>query len=346
MTMDLIERYVQEVARRLPRKQRDDIARELRSSLEDSLESRTDVPLDQLDEELPTELLLEFGPPEEVAASYRSGPDHLIGPAHYSGFIKTMKIGLAVIGGLIAFGILVDVAGSSRDLGELGRIGAQGISDLQTGFLTLLGLVVLVFAIIERTSPPRKAAQTDWDPQNLPPVAEDPDRIDRTGTIVGLVLGAIALAVLNLSPEWLKIHVFSNGDQFSVPFLGPVLRSEVFIFSLYLVLGLILGVIVLVQGRWRLPTRLLDAATSAILVFFLARLWGKSDQLLPDEADLREAGWPTEQLASFAEVVDDVLSPLLWWLLLAGFLAALWFALRKIVAIVRMAAARRFESVS
>jgi hypothetical protein len=81
-------------------------------------------------------------------------------------------------------------------------------------------------------------------------------------------------------------------------------------------------------------------------VFFLARLWGKSDQLLPDEADLREAGWPTEQLASFAEVVDDVLSPLLWWLLLAGFLAALWFALRKIVAIVRMAAARRFESVS
>ena len=90
--MDLIERYVQEVGRRLPRKQRDDVARELRSSLEDSLENRTGVPLEQADEEQVVELLLEFGPPQEVAASYQTGPSYLVGPALYPSFIKTMKI--------------------------------------------------------------------------------------------------------------------------------------------------------------------------------------------------------------------------------------------------------------
>lgn len=100
--MDLIERYVEEVARRLPRNQRGDVARELRSSLEDSLESSAGAPLDQVDEESAIELLLEFDPPQQVAASYRTGPDHLIGPAHYPSFLKTMKIAIAVIGGVIA----------------------------------------------------------------------------------------------------------------------------------------------------------------------------------------------------------------------------------------------------
>ena len=64
--MDLIERYVQEVARRLPRNQREDVARELRSSLEDSLESRAGVAIDQVAESSAVDFLLEFGSPQEV----------------------------------------------------------------------------------------------------------------------------------------------------------------------------------------------------------------------------------------------------------------------------------------
>ena len=97
MTMDLIDRYVQEVARRLPRNQREDVARELRSSLEDSLEGRSGVPLDQVDEDTAVELLLEFGSPREAAASYQPGPRYLIGPSHYPSFLKTMKIAVAIM---------------------------------------------------------------------------------------------------------------------------------------------------------------------------------------------------------------------------------------------------------
>lgn len=341
MTMDFIERYVQEVARRLPRDQREDVTRELRSSLEDSLESRAGAPLDQIDEDSAIELLLDFGSPQDVAASYRTGPDYLIGPAHYPSFLKTMKIAVAVIGGLIALSLLADVAGSSGDIGELARIGAQAISDIQGGFLALLGLVVFIFAIIERTSTPKWASQDDWDPRDLPPIIEDANQVDPTGTIVGLALSAIALLLINLYPEWFQVRVFANGDEFTYPLVGTELRIEVVIFSIYLVLGIVLAIVLLMRKRWQLQTRIADATISAILVLLLARLWSKADLLLPAQTDLLKAGWPAEQAANFAQASDELLSPALWWVLLAGCLVAAWVFVRKIVAVIRTAQHRR-----
>ena len=333
--MDLIARYIQEVERRLPRDQRGDVAKELRSSLEDSLESRAGISVDLVDEKRVTELLLEFGPPQEVADSFRTGPAYLIGPAHYPSFLRAMKVGLAVVGGLIGVGTLIDIIGSSGSTGDLGRIGARAITNVQLGFLGLLGLVVLIFAIIERRTTPFDRAQADWDPSDLPPIRADADVVDRTGAVVGLVLGAVALALIVFAPEWLRIHMWSDGDLFTVPLLGSALRAEMPILVLYLVLSLTLGIIVVKRGAWRPQTRLADAAISTVLVLFLARLWNKADMLLPGETDLLSAGWPSPQAADFTDVAAEVLSPLLWWILLAGVLLAAWASVRKIIAFLR-----------
>lgn len=341
--MDLVERYVQEVARRLPRDQREDVARELRSSLEDSLESRAGVPVDQVDEEMAIALLLEFGPPQEVADSYQSGPNYLIGPAHYPSFLRTMKIAVAVVGGLIALGLLADSAGSTHDIGALGRMGARAISDIQTGFLTVLGLVVLVFAIIERTTTPRRPSKGDWHPSDLPLLANETNQVDQTGTIVGFVLSAIALLLINFYPEWLQLRVFSNGDELSYPLLGTTLRLEAITLNLYLVLGLALAAVLLVWRSWSLQSRIADVAIHSVLVLFLSLLWANADRLLPGRSDLLEAGWPAQQASDFAEVADEVLTPALWWLLLAGTFVAAWVLVRKVIAVVRTAQHRRAE---
>ena len=77
--MDLIERYVHEVGRALPRGQRSDIEQELRSLLQDSLESR--IAEQEGDEEaVQIDLLREFGPPDEMAHSYSPRARWLIGP--------------------------------------------------------------------------------------------------------------------------------------------------------------------------------------------------------------------------------------------------------------------------
>ena len=96
--MEIFERYIREVTRHLPRSQREDVARELRSTLEDSLEGRLKDGAGE--SAAATETLLNFGPPRALAASYRSGPRHLIGPSLYPDFMNALKITLLVVCGL------------------------------------------------------------------------------------------------------------------------------------------------------------------------------------------------------------------------------------------------------
>jgi hypothetical protein len=93
--MDLIDRYVVEVARHLPAKNAEDVAEELRSLLSDALEARAARTGRPKDEALAVEVLREFGEPEEVAARYR-GPKQLIGPDWYPIF-KSVALGVLLI---------------------------------------------------------------------------------------------------------------------------------------------------------------------------------------------------------------------------------------------------------
>jgi hypothetical protein len=94
---DVIESYVADVAVRLPRKQRDDVAFELRALLNEELQGKAagrDV-----DAAMALELVRAFGRPAEVAARY--GPTlTIIDPADGPAFLRASIIGLAIIWGL------------------------------------------------------------------------------------------------------------------------------------------------------------------------------------------------------------------------------------------------------
>ncbi|GAF71800.1 unnamed protein product, partial [marine sediment metagenome] len=92
--MSLIDRYVYEVGRHLPRKNRSDIQVELRSSLIDALEDRAGR--EPTEAEI-VELLKEFGPPKVVAASYYPEGQYLIGPPLYPLFRLLAGIVLAAV---------------------------------------------------------------------------------------------------------------------------------------------------------------------------------------------------------------------------------------------------------
>ena len=103
--MEIFERYIREVTRHLPRRQRQDVAKELRSTLEDSLDGRLESgagePVTGTGREAAaSQVLVDFGPPRELAASYRGGSRHLIGPGLYHDFLSTLKITLLVVCGL------------------------------------------------------------------------------------------------------------------------------------------------------------------------------------------------------------------------------------------------------
>ena len=61
--MNLIDRYVHQVGKRLPKKQRTDVEAELRSLLSDMVEDRAQTKVNKADEEIIVDVLRDFGSP-------------------------------------------------------------------------------------------------------------------------------------------------------------------------------------------------------------------------------------------------------------------------------------------
>jgi hypothetical protein len=92
---ELIERYVDDVARRLPRKvRRNDVGLELRALLGDQLQAAAAAAGSEPDVRMAIDLVHRL--PDDVASSYRERGFHLIDPADAPLFVKlgTLCVGL------------------------------------------------------------------------------------------------------------------------------------------------------------------------------------------------------------------------------------------------------------
>ena len=103
--MELIERYLNEIGRRLPKAKRDDIRDELRSAFDDALESRAVGDPSEADV---VAVLEDLGSPETVAASY-SGDRYLIGPKLYPQFKTALRIVVSVLASFVVLGFTVSL---------------------------------------------------------------------------------------------------------------------------------------------------------------------------------------------------------------------------------------------
>lgn len=253
--MDLIERYVYAVGRHLPRKNREDIQNELRSLLVDTLEGRLEG---EPGEDDVVALLKEFGPPEKVAASYWPENQYLIGPGLYPIFrpVVGIMLGVIVVLHLIAFGVTLffEVNLSPLDV----------VANLLQSVLGMFGMVVLIFALLQRFEVRPGAVEKPWNPRDLPAV-EEIEPIDKVGTIVGIALGLVFLAALNLFRE--RIGYVVGFDERFIPYdfiVNPVIVSHLPWINAAVLLSLGLDMVLLYQGRWQVGTR---AAKIALNLF-------------------------------------------------------------------------------
>ena len=114
--MNLIDRYLKEVERHLPGRMREDVARELRSGIEDAVDSRSGDDPERREEGL-TQVLREYGDPAKIARSYL--PDrYLVGPRHYDAFLTTTKVTLTVLAALVGVGVVARLVTTDGTVGE------------------------------------------------------------------------------------------------------------------------------------------------------------------------------------------------------------------------------------
>ena len=283
--MKLIERYLNEIARRLPRRQRDDVREELRSALGDALDNRVEG---EPTEEDVVELLQEFGSPQKVASSYRAGSRYLIGPALYPTFRSVTGVVLTVLVSLVVVGFVLDLAIEPSEAAPLWRSILGFLSEIQGTALSAFAIVVIIFALIERfgeSDEPEKR----WDPYELPEV-RDLDLVGRGEAIAGIAIPVVFLLLMNLLRNHFGVRV-NPGEEL---LLNDVFWDNLPWLNLAMLSGIALNAWLLRAGRWRWTSRLFDGAIDLYWIWILFRISGA---VSAREATLVAAGL-TERVAA------------------------------------------------
>jgi hypothetical protein len=279
MKAELFERYVHQVGRRLPRKQRADVEAELYSLLMDSLMDRTEGrELDSRElKELQSAVLLEMGPPEQVADKYRPRQRYVIGPRLFDLYV----IVVAAVSGALALAffimmILSLLGGPLSGEALLSSIGSFLLNCVQA-ILPVIGTMTIVFAILERVLPDSAEDEGEWDPRSLPEI-ENRTEIGRASLVFEIGLIIAALLLFNVFADWAGIYFFgstadSAQDWRMLPVLSPAF------FSVYLpllnvawLLHIGLNIVLLWQGRWQRVTRFAQFLLALFDVYILYRL--------------------------------------------------------------------------
>ncbi len=266
--MNLIDKYVSEVSRRLWKKNRKDIERELKSTLEDMLEEK--VGDREATEEDVVELLKEYGRPKDLASSYNTPDKYLIGPRVFDLYTLVLKIVLGVV-------LILTVLGSSISLvfGEGNNIFIELLLIVPRIFSAAVGAfggVTIIFAIIEHfTDEEIDIKDEDWEPKDLPEAVEEYDRVNILGLIAKIVLIIFALVVFNFYPDKIPVFYQSGGDWIFVSALNMEALSKMLPYwNILWIASIILSFVILVKGKWDLKTKIGDILLSIFSIVILA----------------------------------------------------------------------------
>ncbi|MEU7848122.1 permease prefix domain 1-containing protein [Micromonospora parva] len=264
----LTDRYLAATLRSVPAQRRDEIATELRASIEDMIEGRTDGGQDATAAE--REVLTELGNPDVLAARYADRRLQLIGPTYYLVWLRLLKLLLSFIPALV--GTVVTVVEAAEGKG-FGAIGPGLVVALQVGVQIAFWLT-LTFAIIERSQ--TAVDLPGWTVDQLPdaPVHRGIPLADTIASVVMLV-ATIAYLPIQHFQSWVR-----GTDGENIAILDPALWSF-WLPALIVVLiaSVIFEIVKYRIGRW--TWRLFGTKVLLNLAFSVPLAWlALSDRLL------------------------------------------------------------------
>ncbi|MEU4568805.1 permease prefix domain 1-containing protein [Micromonospora sp. NPDC023956] len=258
----LTERYLAATLRSVPVARREEIATELRASIDDMIEARTADGRDTATAE--REVLTELGDPAQLAARYADRRLYLIGPTHFLAWERVLKRWLsflpATVGTIV--GLIEAIDGNAG-----GAIG-EGVTSALWTAVQVTFWVTLVFAVLERTNVTPNLPE--WTVDRLPEDRED-RQIPLTDT--GASIGWLVLVIAYLPWQHYRSFV-SDGEGGDVPILDPALWSFWLPYLIAVLVACIGFEIVKYRvGRWTWPLVagkvLLDLAFAVPLVWLL-----------------------------------------------------------------------------
>ncbi len=254
--MGLTERYVYAVTKHLPQSQREDVAKELRGTIED-------MASDHAKKDKPSEadvkaVLKKLGDPTVFARKYSTAKNYLIGPQWYDTYFALLKQLLYIVPGIVTVVMLV-VNYMNLELTN-GNLITMIIGALGAGITTAVHIafwVTVVFACLERFAvdmPELKELKEigeitghkkAWSPDELP----SPPKKRQ----IGLIESATSAGLIALGIGWVAFSpiISSNNGQ---PLFNPELWNLwIPVFFVLAGLALIHKLFQVKIGNWTTP---------------------------------------------------------------------------------------------
>lgn len=236
--LEMVDRYIYAVTRRLPQSKREDIAKELKSLIDDMLEERVQGKATEKDVE---EVLLALGNPKKLAQQYLGMKKYLIGPVFIELYLYILKI--IIVAFIAALSLIFLVQTILSPIAFLNNF-IDFIVSIITGIPQAIGWLTLVFVILERFSDLKVddlSLDKQWSPKFLPSVPDPNRRIKRCQPFIGIAFYVLLIIFCVFSSEFIGIFVFQDGKFFEVI---PFLNMETYSANLPLII-IILGLFML-----------------------------------------------------------------------------------------------------
>ncbi len=248
--MKLLDIYIEEVRHHLPPKNREDILKEIRSTLLDMVEDRKTDPDQEASEETIKSVLKKFGSPRVIARQY-GAQKYLIGPRFFPIYLQVLRIVLIIVTALNGLGVIIAIINPSSADASLFETVMSLIGGLFSSLFTAFGIVTLSFAGIERTSPDewKLSLNQEWDPEDLRK-HEEQERVSVAGLAIEITLSLIFIAVLNFFLDRVGIYYLVESGWASAPILNENFNRYIPWITAGAALDIGLNLYLIRQGFW------------------------------------------------------------------------------------------------
>lgn len=323
--MEMIERYVYAVTKRLPEAQRKDVVDELRGLIDDMLDER--VQDRGVKEEDVEEVLLELGHPRNLARKYRGGKKYLIGPELYDLYMLVLKIGLisVVIGFTAVFVIQVIL----NPVNILDYFVSYIVSFFTSSIPMVIGWTTLGFALAEYFSAGKLEninLDMGWKPSDLAPVPDPKRQIKRSETITGIILYVLIMVFLAFSNDYFGIWSFQDGEFSGVV---PFLNEETYGSFLLLILivsgfGIVKECLKFKYEKWTVSLVVMTSIVNLISITLILLMITSAQFWNPDFMnELVQHGFVNEGSDAF-ETVRQIWEQSTFWILISLMFGLVW----------------------
>jgi len=272
--MELIDRYVYAVTRRLPEK-KTAIEQELRAIIEEMLAHRPQTP-DSVEN-----VLAELGNPEVLADNYRGKARCLIGPRLIDRYYMVLRIVLGAV--LLGISIATAVGAFFGAEQDIGRTLLTYVASLMGGALQAFAWVTIAFVLAEHYAPQTGEVNGEkkWTVKDLPHIPQKKAIIPRSESIGALIFSTIFIIIFWMALPMIGLYFFSEEAGWTVI---PVFNSAVIGTYRWLIIGtFLLGmakeIAKLIAGKWSIRLAVLVAILTltsmilAIIVFTNPVIW-------------------------------------------------------------------------